>query len=140
MSRNVTSISTKVTKYTSRSFSHSRFLHAKPFARPSPPPLPAEDQKEFEELVRKAQAPLSTSSLTKEQISQILNEGRLGDGKDKTVEKTAEALVERHPDARKPLPVEFEGNVNPVTGEQGGPKQEPLKHGDWSFGGRVTDF
>lgn len=35
---------------------------------------------------------------------------------------------------------EFEGDVNPKTGERGGPKQDPLKHGDYSFNGRVTDF
>ena len=45
-----------------------------------------------------------------------------------------------HPDAREPPKAEFEGDVNPVTGERGGPKQEPLRHGDWSFGGRATDF
>lgn len=32
------------------------------FYRPGPPPLPAEDQREFEELVRKAQAPLAKQS------------------------------------------------------------------------------
>ncbi|KZV96099.1 hypothetical protein EXIGLDRAFT_733923 [Exidia glandulosa HHB12029] len=45
-----------------------------------------------------------------------------------------------HPDARAPKRVEFEGDVNPKTGEQGGPKTEPTTHGDWSFGGRATDF
>ena len=35
---------------------------------------------------------------------------------------------------------EFEGNVNPKTGEVNGPKQDPTRHGDWSFNGRVTDF
>jgi hypothetical protein len=45
-----------------------------------------------------------------------------------------------HPDARQPMRPDFEGDVNPVTGEQGGPKQEPLRHGDWSYGGRATDF
>jgi len=40
---------------------------------------------------------------------------------------------EMHPDAyKKPAP-EFEGNVNPKTGEVNGPKNEPLKHGDWSL-------
>jgi hypothetical protein len=45
-----------------------------------------------------------------------------------------------HQDAmRKPQP-EFTGDVNPKTGETNGPKNEPVKHNDWSFGGRVTDF
>ncbi|KAL1916398.1 uncharacterized protein VTP21DRAFT_5589 [Calcarisporiella thermophila] len=46
----------------------------------------------------------------------------------------------KHPDAKEALPEEFEGDRNPATGEIGGPKQEPLKHGDWSFSGKVTDF
>lgn len=45
-----------------------------------------------------------------------------------------------HDDAiKKPTP-EFKGDVNPKTGEVNGPKNEPVKHNDWSFGGRVTDF
>ena len=86
-----------------------------PLNRPSPPPLPREQQREFEELVRKAQAPLSS-----------------------------EAELAMHPDARPPVEPEFEGDVNPRTGEKGGPKREPVKQwteeGDWSFKGRVTDF
>lgn len=36
---------------------------------------------------------------------------------------------------------EFEGDVNPVTGEVGGPKQDPLRHAnEWAYNGRVTDF
>jgi hypothetical protein len=57
-----------------------------------------------------------------------------------TTEGVVEEIVERHPDAPKPLKPDFVGDVNPVTGERGGPKTEPLKHGDWSFGGKVTDF
>ncbi|ORZ24474.1 hypothetical protein BCR42DRAFT_403027 [Absidia repens] len=45
-----------------------------------------------------------------------------------------------HADARQPLQPEFKGDVNPKTGEVNGPKNEPVKHNDWSFGGRVTDF
>ncbi|POR35867.1 Succinate dehydrogenase assembly factor 4, mitochondrial, partial [Tolypocladium paradoxum] len=40
-------------------------------------------------------------------------------------------------------PPEFAGDVNPQTGEVGGPKNEPLRWGgagDWSYNGRVTDF
>ena len=50
---------------------------------------------------------------------------------------------ELHPDLRRGAPPEFEGNVNPKTGEVGGPKNEPLRwghQGDWSYNGRVTDF
>lgn len=87
-----------------------------PLNRPSPPPLPREQQREFEELVRKAQAPLSSP----------------------------EAELAMHPDARPPVDPEFEGDVNPVTGEKGGPKREPVKRwteeGDWSVKGKVSDF
>ena len=94
--------------------------------RPGPPPLPREQQREFEELVRAAQAPLSVPS-----------------GSNSRVE--AEADMALHPDARAPVQAEFEGDVNPVTGEQGGPKREPVGRwgeddGDWSFKGRVSDF
>ncbi|KAI6040274.1 hypothetical protein EDC04DRAFT_2678289 [Pisolithus marmoratus] len=87
--------------------------------RPSPPPLPGDLQREFEQLQRQAQVP---QSLTE-----------------------SEAELALHPDARKPLTPEFEGQVNPKTGEEGGPKREPVGKwaedgGDWSFKGRVTDF
>ncbi|KAI9804210.1 MAG: hypothetical protein M1825_001612 [Sarcosagium campestre] len=50
---------------------------------------------------------------------------------------------ELHPDVRRGALPEFEGEVNPKTGEVGGPKNEPLRwgdSGDWSYNGRVTDF
>jgi hypothetical protein len=50
---------------------------------------------------------------------------------------------EFHPNLRRGAPPEFEGDVNPKTGEVGGPKNDPLRwgeRGDWSFNGRVTDF
>ncbi|CAG8539180.1 3970_t:CDS:1 [Ambispora gerdemannii] len=86
--------------------------------KPSPPPLEnKEDQREFEELVRK-------------------NLGSMWTNYDETVadEETT------HPDVRRKPPAEFEGDKNPVTGEINGPKHDPLKHGDWSYGARVTDF
>ncbi|GLB37479.1 putative protein of unknown function (DUF1674) [Lyophyllum shimeji] len=92
------------------------------FNRPAPPPLPPEQQQEFEELQRAAQAPLAHSRTD------------------------SEAELALHPDARKPIKPDFEGDINPVTGEQGGPKQEPVgkwgedSEGDWSFKGRVSDF
>jgi hypothetical protein len=80
--------------------------------KPRPPPLPPKEQREFEELQRKA------------------------------LEGTPDAP--NHPDAPAPLKAEFEGEVNPATGERGGPKREPVgkwsDEGDWSFKGRVSDF
>ncbi|KAG8759398.1 putative mitochondrial protein, conserved [Ceratobasidium sp. 423] len=89
---------------------------SKGIIRPGPPPLPKEEQREFDELVRKAQTPAAATQV-----------------------KEGEEL---HPDARQPVAPEFVGDVNPVTGEQGGPKREPVPEGrnDWSYGGRVTDF
>ena len=83
--------------------------------RPAPLPLPFEDQREFEELQRKAQLPPTT-------------------------ENSATSSNSEH------SILEFKGDINPVTGEQGGPKREPVRRsaadpgGDWSFRGRVTDF
>ena len=95
--------------------------------RPAPPPLPRDQQREFEELVRAAQAPLS-APLT---------------GRSSAAEEEADMAM--HPDARAPLQAEFDGDVNPARGEQGGPKREPVGRwgegdGDWSFKGRVSDF
>ncbi|THU95657.1 hypothetical protein K435DRAFT_778905 [Dendrothele bispora CBS 962.96] len=103
-----------------RSFAPSliRLRHsATTFSRPGPPPLPRDQQQEFEDLQRAAQTPPSASQ--------------------------SEPTL--HPDARQPLQPSFEGDVNPITGEQGGPKQEPVNRwndseGDWSFKGRVSDF
>ena len=50
---------------------------------------------------------------------------------------------ELHPNVRRGAKPEFEGDVNPETGEVGGPKNNPLRWGetsDWSYNGRVTDF
>ncbi|KZP34613.1 hypothetical protein FIBSPDRAFT_846703 [Athelia psychrophila] len=100
-----------------------RMMASGTFNAPAPPSLPREQQREFKELLRSAQAPLSAS----------------------TSKADAEAELALHPDARKPLKPEFEGDINPKTGEEGGPKREPVRQwidgdGDWSHKGRVTDF
>ena len=51
--------------------------------------------------------------------------------------------AELHPAVRRGATPEFEGDVNPKTGEVGGPKNEPLRWGsagEWSYNGRTTDF
>ena|SRR5271170_1976799 len=84
------------------------------FDRPSPPRLPKHLQEEFERLQKQAEtAPTGN----------ISEDGR-----------------ELHPDMRRPVQAEFSGEKNPVTGEVAGPKTEPTKHGDWSYGGRASDF
>lgn len=96
----------------------SRSIAVKPpISRPAPHPLPPEQQHEFELLQRQAEATANAPP------------GR----------------VERHPDAPAPLKAEFDGDINPATGERGGPKREPVQRwieaeGDWSFKGRVSDF
>ncbi|KAF9268936.1 hypothetical protein L218DRAFT_540383 [Marasmius fiardii PR-910] len=109
----------RFSRSTSRRFTlHHSFRYHANWNRPSPPLLPREQQLEFEELQHKAQTPLASNA----------------DATDMSI----------HPDAREPLKPSFEGDVNPVTGEQGGPKREPVgkwgDEGDWSFKGRVSDF
>lgn len=100
-----------------------------PFATgPAPPRLDKEEQEIFEELQRR-----STGAFSTPQVNQV-NQAEIkvnGDGD------------ELHPDAPQGLKPEFDGEKNPKTGEVGGPKNEPLRWGsggDWSYGGRVTDF
>ncbi|GAA6009792.1 hypothetical protein JCM11491_000815 [Sporobolomyces phaffii] len=93
------------------------------FNRPAPPALPPQQQREFEELIRRQNAPASAPIPGTADLAQ-----------------PEQGELELHPDYRaKPKP-QFEGSKNPETGEVGGPKNEPLQHGDWSYGGKVTDF
>lgn len=152
-----------------RSFSMTtRSALAAPFGSgPAPPRLPKEEQEIFEKLQRQstgafstpresdeAAAPSSTpnvriqvnqspdSSSSRPQINQSPDssqepEIRFENGKE--IRKGEEF----HPNMRRGAPPEFEGDVNPKTGEVGGPKNEPLRWGhggDWSYNGRVTDF
>ncbi|KAK4701183.1 hypothetical protein P7C70_g5049, partial [Phenoliferia sp. Uapishka_3] len=94
--------------------------------RPGPPMLPRQQQKEFEELIRRVNAPASKAA-----------EGMEED--DQELEISMEDLA-MHPDFRKKPKPTFEGNIDPETGEVGGPKRNPLAHGDWSYGGKCTDF
>lgn len=87
------------------------------FSKPGPPPLPPSDQAEFEALLKANQTIGATPAVT----------------------APSEELA-AHPDIRKGPKKDFEGDVNPRTGEQGGPKTDPFKAGpgDWQYGGRVT--
>lgn len=97
---------------------------------PGPPKLPKDQQQEFEELQRKA-----NSQIAIEEYNEQIKNGGVANSSPKDplsdLDKTFQYF--------KTIP-EFEGDVNPETGEVGGPKQNPLRHGDWSFNGRVTDF
>ena len=109
-------LTTTLRPFRSNPFLISRSLASKPpLPRPAPHPLPPEQQRQFEALQRQAEASANAGA------------------------------EERHPDAPGPLKAEFDGDINPVTGERGGPKREPIhrwvrEEGDWSFKGRVSDF
>ncbi|KAG9248626.1 hypothetical protein BJ878DRAFT_538225 [Calycina marina] len=118
---------------------------------PTPPRLPAKEQEEFERLQKASTGAFSTPRIQRPQINQspdmVATKVEDADaGADGLLESRIEAQgkgAELHPDVRRGTKPEFEGDVNPKTGEVGGPKNEPLKWGsqaDWSYNGRVTDF
>ncbi|KAI9019767.1 hypothetical protein DFJ74DRAFT_597711, partial [Hyaloraphidium curvatum] len=56
-------------------------------------------------------------------------------------EELADLEDARHRDAEKEPLKPFENDINPVTGEKGGPRgPEPTRYGDWERKGRVYDF
>ncbi|KAL4755019.1 hypothetical protein BDW72DRAFT_189631 [Aspergillus terricola var. indicus] len=98
---------------------------------PAPPRLPEEEQKIFEQLQKQSTGAFSTPKVNQSPNSEPAKVQASSDGE------------ELHPDAKGGLKPEFDGEKNPKTGEIGGPKNEPLRWGaggDWSYGGRVTDF
>lgn len=100
---------------------------------PSPPKLPKEDQEEFERLqkIANSQAAIDeyNAKISQDSTKESLNNTIL----------TKNDIGSFSPEFKNTIP-EFEGDVNPKTGEVNGPKQDPLRHGDYSFNGRVTDF
>ena len=152
---------------TYRNFSTSSQLQAPPpFATgPAPPRLPEEEQKRYEQLQRASTGAFSTprptivvnqssSSSTPQQSRPQINQSPHAETSSLSdVDKEIAAVNARvqatgngqelHPDIRRGVKPEFEGDRNPKTGEIGGPKNEPLRWGsgvDWSYNGRVTDF
>jgi len=83
------------------------------FSRPGPPPLSRAEQREFEELQRRVNAPASAPTPGTK------------------LQQPEEEVM--HPDYRRSPAPTFEGEVNPATGEVGGPKREPLSHGELCF-------
>lgn len=95
-----------------------------------PPKLPEDEQEEFERLQKIANSQSAIDDYNKQvDASSVVNENP----------DLKTDIGGFSPEYFKTIP-EFEGETNPKTGEIGGPKQEPLRHGDWSFNGRVTDF
>ncbi|KAL3473295.1 hypothetical protein BJX99DRAFT_233967 [Aspergillus californicus] len=105
---------------------------------PAPPKLPEEEQRIFEELQKK-----STGAFSTPRAAPKINQSPDSEPEPAVAKaETNSDGEELHPDTRTLKP-EFEGEKNPKTGEVGGPKNEPLRWGsggDWSYGGRVTDF
>ncbi|KAI1861832.1 hypothetical protein JX265_009335 [Neoarthrinium moseri] len=136
-------------------YSSSSSPRDNPFASyPAPPRLPAAEQAEFERLQRSAntQEPLDPVAAEAATASQAASSSSQINPDPQGVQSpvAAEALTNRatlgetsNLPLRRGAPPEFEGDVNPKTGEVGGPKNEPLRWGhagDWSYNGRVTDF
>ncbi|KAM3084416.1 hypothetical protein ACMFMF_001773 [Clarireedia jacksonii] len=122
---------------------------------PAPPRLPPKEQEEFERLQRLSTGAFSTpktevvtnsgasSSRPKPQINQspVTTEKEKQDIELAAVNARVAATgkgEELHPDIRRGAQPEFEGDVNPKTGEIGGPKNEPLRWG--STGDRQPSY
>ncbi|EGV63249.1 hypothetical protein CANTEDRAFT_130744 [Yamadazyma tenuis ATCC 10573] len=117
------------------SFYSSKFA---PEQMPSPPKLPKEQQDEFERLQRIAGSQAAIDDYNRK----ISANGTVASGDAVAAGAPPELKTDIggfSTSYLKTIP-EFEGDVNPKTGERGGPKQDPLKFNDWSFNGRVTDF
>ena len=102
---------------------------------PGPPRLPKEEQEIFENLQKQSTGAFSTPR------TQRSDEPAAQANEQATVSASGEEP--KHRDYHGQLRPEFEGEKNPETGEIGGPKNNPLRwgsEGDWSYGGRVTDF
>jgi hypothetical protein len=135
-------------------------------ASPAPPRLPKEEQEIFEKLQKQSTGAFSTPRETpssRPDVGLNINQSpdtspspssqpsrpQINQSPDSSPEIRFEngskikSGEEVHPNMRRGAPPEFEGDVNPKTGEVGGPKNEPLRWGvagDWSYNGRVTDF
>lgn len=148
------SITTTTTTTTTPSVLRATYATSPFGSSPSPPRLPVEEQTEFERLQRSANTqepldpvdrPSATQTTTSNSATQI-NPSPPNLKSDVTREgmKNNATLGEvSNLPLRKGAPPEFEGEINPKTGEVGGPKNEPLRWGsggDWSYNGRVTDF
>ncbi|KAL1591100.1 hypothetical protein WHR41_00187 [Cladosporium halotolerans] len=147
-----------------RPFSTTQPVKSSWSPQPSPPRLPKEEQEIFEKLQeqstgafstpRSASSPTDPAPPTKNPVADehgnVGEPARSAQADDMLAQLKERARVsangegeELHPNVRRGAAPEFEGDVNPKTGEVGGPKNNPLRWGetsDWSYNGRVTDF
>lgn len=145
--------------FASRNYSASPRPAAAFGGGPAPPRLPKEEQELFERLQAQSTGAFSTPrskvepSLAQSASHEIRARINQSPGSQSAAAGDAQVTLdgnakikegeELHPNMRRGAPPEFEGDVNPKTGEVGGPKNEPLRWGhggDWSYNGRVTDF
>lgn len=142
---------------------HPTIRHSSFRVSPAPPRLPKEEQEIFERLQKQSTGAFSTPLDVRDRINQSPQSSSSSqaatptttlqakdgaavagrDGEVGTVDAKVDDGEELHPNVRRGARPEFEGDVNPKTGEVGGPKNEPLRwggEGDWSYNGRVTDF
>jgi hypothetical protein len=137
------------------SYSHPPASRLHSTAPPRGPPgsplrLSADEQRIFDELVRRASAPPPPPTPSSAREAAAAADPAGGSAAQETAASSTDAAQpaedrqqQLHPDTRKGAAPEFEGDVNTRTGEVGGPKNEPLRWGaggDWSFNGRATDF
>lgn len=150
-------------KTSTRHSSQSKPASFESFKSPSPPRLPKEEQEIYEALQRQSTGAFSTprappqinqspDATEKEVLEARANiedrkhnveaEASPKDLFEKQIEAKGKG-EELHPNVRRGATPEFEGDVNPQTGEVGGPKNNPLRWGaagEWSYNGRTTDF
>lgn len=128
---------------------------------PAPPRLPKEEQELYEKLQRESTGAFSTplserrsppkvaQSPHSESENTVTSSSTSAMSAEQALEESVKRInaegkgEELHPDVKRGVQPEFEGERNPKTGEVGGPKNEPLRwghEGDWSYNGRVTDF
>lgn len=140
---------------------------------PAPPRLPRDEQEIFDQLQKQSTGAFSTPRQSPQINQSPLSESRAQPDLDAIASSNQETRrtpqinqspqsepqasleeqllakvqtgkgEELHPNVRRGAPPEFEGDINPKTGEAGGPKNEPLRWGyagDWSYNGRCTDF
>ncbi|KAB8346330.1 hypothetical protein FH972_023374 [Carpinus fangiana] len=149
----------------SRRAAHLRLLHTTRTAAtawspgPAPPRLPKEEQEIFEQLQKDSTGAFSTPTSQRESPDarpnvepRVKEAGSEESWKANALEEMRARIrakgdgEELHPNVRRGAAPEFEGDVNPKTGEVGGPKNDPIRwgsdeqKGDWSYNGRVTDF
>jgi len=136
------------------------------YGGPAPPRLPKEDQEIFEALQKQStgafstprvapkinQSPDSTPSeeAAAEEETTVRAEKMAAQGSERSFKDEFNKVIEArgkgeelHPAVRRGAKPEFEGEINPQTGEVGGPKNEPLRWGaasEWTYNGRATDF